>query len=339
LNHQIRTGVIGVGNIGQHHARIYASLPGSQLVGIADIHPGRAQEIADRYQVPAHANFHTLLDQVEAVSVAAPTTLHHDIGLACLERGVHVLMEKPLAASVQQGHELAAQAERSQRVLQVGHVERFNPTFVELANVLADLQILAVEARRLSPFATRAADVSVVYDLMVHDLDLILNLIPAPLRSVDATGSRIRSAQPDHAMALLTFGGGQVASLSASKITQHKVRQMAVTCAEAFVVADFLTRTVMVHRQSSANYFAQRAEVLYRQEGLIEQVYVPQIEPLYAELQHFLVCVREGRPPRVGSREAIRVMTVADEIERRLLASIDGRSDTGFDSAAPEFAP
>lgn len=324
MKHQIRTGVIGVGNIGQHHARIYTTLPGSLLVGIADTDPDRAQDIAGRYQVPAHADYRTLLEQVDAVSVAAPTTLHHEIGLACLARGVHVLMEKPLAASVQQGHELAALAEQSHLVLQVGHVERFNPTFVELANVLADLRILAVEARRLSPFATRAADVSVVYDLMVHDLDLILTLIPGPLRSVSATGNRIRSPQPDHAMALLTFDSGQVASLSSSKVTQHKVRQMAVTCAEAFVVADFLTRTVMVHRQSSADYFAQRGEVLYRQEGLIEQVYVPQIEPLYAELQHFLACVREGGKPRVGSSEAIRVMTVADEIERRLSASIDG---------------
>jgi predicted dehydrogenase len=336
LNHQIRTGVIGVGNIGQHHARIYASLPGSHLVGIADTHPGRAQDIAERYEVPAFADFHDLLDQVEAVSVAAPTTLHHEIGLACLARGVHVLMEKPLAASVEQGHDLAAAASQAQLVLQIGHVERFNPTFVELANVLAEHQILAVEARRLSPFATRAADVSVVYDLMVHDLDLILTLIPAPLRSVSATGNCIRSSQPDHAMALLTFDTGQVASLSASKVTQHKVRQMAVTCAEAFVVADFLTRTVMVHRQSSADYFAQRGEVLYRQEGLIEQVYVPQIEPLYAEIQHFLSCVRNGRPPRVGSGEAIRVMTVADNIERRLLANIEGAASVGSDTQATQ---
>lgn len=321
MNPPLRTGVIGVGNIGQHHARIYASLPGSQLVGIADIDPGRMQGIADRYGVPAYADYRALLDQVQAVSVAAPTTLHHEIGRVCLEHGVHVLMEKPLAASVEQAHDLAALAGQAQLVLQVGHVERFNPTFVELANVLADHQILAVDARRLSPFASRAADVSVVYDLMVHDLDLILTLIPAPLRAVSATGSRVRSPQTDHAMALLTFDGGQMASVAASKITQHKVRQMAVTCAEAFVVADFLTRTVMVHRQSAADYFAQRGAVLYRQEGLIEQVYVPQIEPLFAEIQHFLACVREGRSPRVGSAEAIRVMTVADEIEQRLLGN------------------
>ena len=318
----LRTGVIGVGNIGQHHARIYASLPGSQLIGVADANPARAREIAERYGVHAHTDFNALLDEVEAVTVAAPTTLHHEIGMACLARGVHVLMEKPLAASIAQCHELADAAQRAQRVLQIGHVERFNPTFVELANVLAQHKILAVEARRLSPFATRAADVSVVYDLMVHDLDLILTLIGDPLLAINATGSRVRASQADYALALLSFTSGQVASIAASKITQHKVRQMAVTCADAYVVADFLTRTVMVHRQSSADYFAQRDEVLYRQEGLIEQVYVPQIEPLAAEIQHFLGCVRDGSPPRVGSREAIRVMTVADEIETRLMAHI-----------------
>ncbi len=325
MTQPILTGVIGVGNMGQHHARIYASSPGSALVGVADTNPARAQEIADRYQVEAFTDYHDLLRRVQAVSVAAPTTLHHRIGLDCLQQGVHVLMEKPLAASVAEVNDLAQAARESGLVLQVGHVERFNPTFVELANVLADHRILAVEARRLSPFATRAADVSVVYDLMVHDLDLILTLISEPLVSVQATGSRIRSPQPDHAMALLTFVNGQVASLSASKVTQHKVRQMAVTCADAFVVADFLTRTVMIHRQSAADYFAQHGEVLYRQEGLIEQVYVPQIEPLQAELHHFLACIREARRPLVGAAEAIRVMAVADAIEDKIVNGTGGR--------------
>ncbi|MCA9869543.1 MAG: Gfo/Idh/MocA family oxidoreductase [Caldilineae bacterium] len=310
--------------MGQHHARIYASSPGSILIGVADTNQTRAEEIAGRYNVAAFTNYLDLLDQVEAVSIAAPTTLHHRIGLDCLSQGIHLLMEKPLAASAAEATELAAAAEKSGMVLQVGHVERFNPTFVELANVLADHTILAVEARRLSPFATRAADVSVVYDLMVHDLDLILTLVHEPLAAIQATGSRIRSAQPDHAMALLTFANGQVASVSASKVTQHKVRQMAVTCAEAFVVADFLTRTVMIHRQSAADYFAQHGEVLYRQEGLIEQVYVPQIEPLHAELHHFLACIRDGRPPLVGADDAMRVMAVADAIEVKILNGAGG---------------
>ena len=322
MNKQVRTGVIGVGNMGQHHARIYASLPGSTLIGVADIDRARAESIASRYEVTPFDDYRLLLDEVEAVSLAAPTTLHYQIGMECLQRGVHVLIEKPLAASVADARALADLAHPNGLILQVGHVERFNPTFVELANVLRDHEVLAIEARRLSPFATRAADVSVVYDLMVHDLDLVLNLIDAPVRSIEATGSRIRSAQPDHALALLSFETGQVANLSASKITQHKVRQVAVTCAEAFVVADLLTRTVMIYRQSAADYFAQRGEVLYRQEGLIEQVYVPQIEPLHAEVQHFLACVREDRQPLVGSTDAIRVMMVADAIEERVLAGL-----------------
>jgi predicted dehydrogenase len=325
LNKQIRTGVIGVGNMGQHHARVCATLPGSRLMGVADPDRQRAATIAARYEVHAYTDYRQLLDKVEAVCIAAPTTLHHEIGLACLEHGLHVLIEKPLASSAAEAQDLVTAAQRLAKVLQVGHVERFNPTFVELVNVLADLHILGLEARRLSPFATRAADVSVVYDLMVHDLDLILTLVNAPLAGAQAIGGKLRSPQLDHVMAILNFANGQVVSLTASKVTQHKVRQLSVTCAEAYVVADFLTRTVMIYRQSAADYFAQRGEVLYRQEGLIEQVYVPPVEPLYAEIQHFLTCVRDGRQPQVGGEDALRVMSVADRIEAEVIASLSGK--------------
>lgn len=325
MNKQIRTGVIGVGNMGQHHARVCATLPGSRLMGVADPDRQRAATIAARYEVHAYTDYRQLLDKVEAVCIAAPTTLHHEIGLACLEHGLHVLIEKPLASSAAEAQDLVTAAQRLAKVLQVGHVERFNPTFVELVNVLADLHILGLEARRLSPFATRAADVSVVYDLMVHDLDLILTLVNAPLAGAQAIGGKLRSPQLDHVMAILNFANGQVVSLTASKVTQHKVRQLSVTCAEAYVVADFLTRTVMIYRQSAADYFAQRGEVLYRQEGLIEQVYVPPVEPLYAEIQHFLTCVRDGRQPQVGGEDALRVMSVADRIEAEVIASLSGK--------------
>lgn len=324
MNKQIRTGVIGVGNMGQHHARVCATMPGSRLIGVADLDAARAELIASRYEVSAYRDYRALLDKVEAVCVAAPTSLHHAIGMACLEHGVHVLMEKPLAVSMEEARDLTATAHRRGLILQVGHVERFNPTFVELVNVLAEHQILALEARRLSPFATRAADVSVVYDLMVHDLDLIMTLVNSPVVGTQAIGGKLRSPQLDHVMAILNFDAGQVASLTASKVTQHKVRQLAVTCAEAFVVADFLARTVMVYRQAIADYFAHRDEVLYRQEGLIEQVYVPPVEPLYAEIQHFLSCVRDGRQPQVGGEDALRVMAVADQIEERVRATLAG---------------
>jgi predicted dehydrogenase len=323
VSKQIRTGVIGAGSMGQHHARIWATMPGSHFVGVADPDMARAREIANRHNVLAYTDYHELLDQVEAVSIAAPTTLHYEIGLTCLAQEVHILIEKPLAALLDEARTLTRIAQESGLVLQVGHVERFNPTFIELANVLAGHDILAMEARRLSPFATRATDVSVVYDLMVHDLDLMLTLLDAPLVLVQAVGRKARSAQLDHVIAILTFADGRMASLSASKVTQHKIRQLTVTCAEAFIVADLLTRTVMVYRQSTAEYFAQRTEVLYRQEGLIEQVYVPPVEPLYAELQHFLTCICERREPRVRGVDALRVMALAETIEAQALANLE----------------
>jgi predicted dehydrogenase len=323
MNERIRTGVIGVGSMGQHHARIWASMPGSHFVGITDPNITQAKAVADHYNVPAYKDYHELLEEVEAVSIAAPTIFHHEIGLAFLAHRVHVLIEKPLAASLDEARALVQAAQEAQLVLQVGHVERFNPTFVELLNVLSRHDILAVEARRLSPFARRAADVSVVYDLMVHDLDLLLALVDEPLTAVQAVGRRARSPQLDHVIAFLTFANGQIASLSASKITQHKIRELTITCAEAFVVADLLARTVMVYRQSMADYFAKQDEVLYRQEGLIEQVYVPFVEPLYAELQHFLNCVLQGGEPRVGGAAALQVMALAETIEAQILTGLE----------------
>jgi len=319
----IRTGVIGVGSMGRHHARIWATMPGSHFVGVADPDVARARKIADRYGVPVYADHHDLLAQVEAVSVAAPTTLHHAIGLDCLNAGIHTLIEKPLAASVEEGRALVRAARQAGLILQVGHVERFNPTFGELAHVLHGRQVLALSSRRLSPYATRAADVSVVYDLLVHDLDLILTLVGESPETVLSVGRKAQSPQLDHVVTLLTFAKGPVASLEASKVTQHKIREMTVTCADSFIVADFLARTVMIYRQSAADYVTQQGEVLYRQQGVIEQVYVPPIEPLYAELQHFLTCVREGREPAVGGEDALRVLALADSVEAQALASLE----------------
>jgi virulence factor len=319
----IRVGVVGVGAMGQHHARIWATMPGSRLVGVADPNSERAQEIGARHDVPAYADYRKLLEEVDAVSLAAPTTLHYQIALECLARGVHLLVEKPLAATLSEARLLADAVRQAGVRLQVGHVERFNPTFGELANVLGGRQIVAADARRLSPTATRASDVSVVYDLMVHDLDLILTLVEAPLADVKAVGSKTCSPQLDHAIALLTFADGCVASLSASKVTQHKIRQLSFTCVDAYVKADLLARTIMIYRQSTADYVAHQSEVLYRQEGVIEQVYVPPVEPLYAELQHFAACVREGREPRVGASSALRVMELAETIEAQVLAGLE----------------
>ncbi|MEE8442265.1 MAG: Gfo/Idh/MocA family oxidoreductase, partial [Dehalococcoidia bacterium] len=184
----ISVGVIGVGAMGQHHARILASLPGVRLIGVADPDLDRAQSVASQYGVPASRDYREMLDQAQAFTIAAPTSLHHAIGMECIRHNAHILVEKPLAGTVPQATELTAAAAAAGTVLQVGHVERFNPTFSELAKVLANQRILALEARRLSPFVERAADVSAVFDLMVHDLDLLLDLVKSPVTSIQAVG-------------------------------------------------------------------------------------------------------------------------------------------------------
>ena len=316
----IAVGVIGVGSMGQHHARIMASLPGVRFAGIAEPDTQQAAAIASQHGVDAFEDYRHLLDTVDAVTIAAPTPLHHAIGTECLRHGVHVLMEKPLASDVVQAVDLAKAAQETGLVLQVGHVERFNPTFIELVKVLAKERLLALEARRLSPFVQRAADVSAVFDLMVHDIDLVLELVASPVADIQAMGIRARVPCMDHVSAHLLFDNGTVASLTASKISQQKVREITAICEGSVVQADLLARTVVVHRQATSDYRTENERVLYRQEGLVEQVYVPLVEPLYAELAHFVECVRSQQQPQVGAEDAIRVLELAEAIEQAAAA-------------------
>ena len=321
----ISVGVIGVGSMGQHHARIMASLPGVSFAGIADPDTRQAADIAAQHGVDTFEDYRHLLDTVDAVTIAAPTSLHPAIGQECLRRGVHVLMEKPLAGDVAQAVELAEAAQKAGVVLQVGHVERFNPTFTELVKVLAGERLLALEARRLSPFVQRAAEVSAVFDLMVHDIDLVLELGGSPVTDIQAMGIRARIPCMDHVSAHLLFGNGTLANLTASKISQQKVREITAICEGSVVQADLLARTVVVHRQATSGYRTENDRVSYRQEGLVEQVYVPLVEPLYAELAHFVECVRSQQQPLVGAGDAIRVLELAEAIEQAAAAPASGK--------------
>ncbi|MBI4340380.1 MAG: Gfo/Idh/MocA family oxidoreductase [Chloroflexi bacterium] len=322
-NHRtITVGVIGVGSMGQHHARILASLPGVKLVGVADANAQVAGSIAALYGAEPYTDYRQLLGKVEAVTIAAPTAMHHAIGLECISRGLHGMMEKPVASTAAQARELDQAAQRHGVVLQAGHVERFNPTFGEMANVLAKERLLALEARRLSPYVPRAAETSAVLDLMVHDLDLCLTLADSPVVDLQALGIQAKVPNLDHASAHLLFASGVMASLTASKISQQKVRELTAICEGGVVQADLLARTVVVHREAISDYRAEQEKVMYRQQGVVEQVYVPMVEPLYAELKHFVDCVREGRTPLVTARDGIRVLELAEAIERSATASL-----------------
>lgn len=331
FNQPLRIGVIGVGNMGQHHTRVLSLLKDVEFIGISDVNAERGIDIASKYQVRFFENYLDMLPHVDAVCVAVPTRLHHRVGLDCLGAGVHVLIEKPIAASISEAESLVNAAAESNCILQVGHIERFNPAFQELSKVLKTENLLALEAHRMSPYSDRANDVSVVLDLMIHDLDLLLELANSPVTNVTASGSRAsESGYLDYVTATLNFANGIVANVTASKVTHRKIRSIMAHCKNSLTEADFLNNEILIHRQTTANYTTDYGQVLYRQDGLIEKVYTSNIEPLHAELEHFVSCVRGGNKPSVGGEQALKALRLASSIEQ---IALDGKiwEDNEFD--------
>ncbi len=316
----IRVGVVGVGNMGQHHTRVLSMLKDVELVGVADVNVERGIDTASKYRVRFFEDYRDLLLHVDAVCVAVPTRLHHQVGMTCLHAGVHVLVEKPIAASIAEAESLVNAAAASQCILQVGHIERFNPAFQELNKILKAEELLALEAHRMSPYADRANDVSVVLDLMIHDIDLMLELAASPVVKLTASGSRASdSGFLDYVTATLGFANGIVATLTSSKVTHRKIRRIAAHCKNSLTEADFLNNEILIHRRTTANCMTDHGQVLYRQDGLIEKVYTSNIEPLNAELEHFVGCVRGGNQPSVGGEQALKALRLASLIEQMAL--------------------
>lgn len=315
----IRVGVIGVGNMGQHHVRVLSFLKDVQLVGVADVNVERGLELASKYRIRFFEDYRELLPHVDAVCVAVPTRLHYEVGMACMRQGVHILMEKPIAASISEAELLVNAAAQYDCILQVGHIERFNPAFLELQKVLQQEEILALEAHRLSPYSQRANDVSVVLDLMIHDIDLLLELTAAPVVKLTASGTHASgSGYLDYVTATLNFANGAIASLTASKVTHRKVRQLTIHGKNSLTEADFLNNEILIHRHTPGQ---QTGQVLYRQDELVERVYTSNIEPLHAELEHFVNCVRGGNQPSVGGEQALKALRLASRIEQIALDS------------------
>jgi predicted dehydrogenase len=323
--------------MGQHHTRVLSLLKDIELVGVADINVERGLDIASKYRIRFFEDYRDLLPHVEAVCIAVPTRLHHSVGMTCLQSGVHVLIEKPIASSIAEAESLVNAAAESGCILQVGHIERFNPAFQELNKVLKTEDLLALEAHRMSPYSHRANDVSVVLDLMIHDIDLLLELVGSPVIRLTASGSRVSQNQRDlrishrqvrqspalqpvdYVTATLGFANGVVATLTASKVTHRKIRRLVAHCHNSLTEADFLNNEILIHRQTTADYMTDYGQVLYRQDGLIEKVYTSKIEPLHAELEHFVNCVRGGQQPSVGGQQALKALRLASLIEQMAL--------------------
>jgi predicted dehydrogenase len=311
----IRLGVIGLGRMGQRHCRVYSNLRHAQLAAVCDVCPDRAEQTAQQYGVQAFTDVERLLRQVEAVSIATPTASHLELALRCLDHGVHVLVEKPIAENSLQAAQLAQAAGANGAQVQVGHIERFNPAYLELKHVLESTAVLAISVDRLSPYQNSNSDVDVIQDLMIHDLDLMLDLMGQPPESVKACGLSAHEHGVDHAAVHLHYPHGPLVSLTASRVTEHKVRTIHVTGLDAYIECDLLNKSIAAHRSTVGQYLNSSLKgVKYRQESLVERIFVPASEPLFLELQHFVDSIVQGEPALVSAWDGLRALELAETV-------------------------
>jgi predicted dehydrogenase len=344
---QLRMAVVGVGHLGQHHARVLAGIPGVTLVGVVDARPEQARAVAERTGTRVWDDYRDLLDQVDGVSVAVPTCLHREVAGAFLARGVATMVEKPLAASYVDAESLVKLAQSSGTILQVGHIERFNPALAALEGM--ELRPRYIAAERLSTYTFRATDVGVVFDLMIHDIDLVLSMVAAPVRSVAAVGVSVFGGHEDIANARVEFEDGCVATITASRASYQATRKMRIYGLEGYASLDFATKQGTIVRPSEQLRqgeldlegldLSQPAAIKERVFGKIlrvDKVQTEGREPLALELEDFVRAVRGEAPPRVSGVDALRAMGLADQILLSLRShDWDGVNTSASTSAAP----
>jgi predicted dehydrogenase len=300
----LRAGVIGVGHLGQHHARLYASLPGSQLIGVADQSLERAQMVAGRHGARAFRTADELLSHVDVVSVAVPTSSHYAVAKACLEAGKHVLVEKPIAVTPGEAQELVQLAKQRGCCLQVGHSERFNPVMALMRPYIG--QPVFIECHRLNSFSERGTDVDVVLDLMIHDLDLVLSLNPGPIEEVRAAGVAVLSSSIDIANARIQFQSGCVANLTSSRVSTNKMRRLRLFQRDNYLSIDFQTRQGMICRR--------HAKAGERPTVEVEQLKGGDEEPLKLQLESFLHAADTGTRPVVSGEDGAAAVSIAHQV-------------------------
>jgi predicted dehydrogenase len=315
----LRAGVIGVGYLGQHHARLYASLPGSRLVGVADQSAERAQAIAGRHGARVFPSIDGLLSQVDVVSVAVPTSAHFAVAKTCLLAGKHVLVEKPIAVMPAEAHELVRLAERKKCRLQVGHSERFNPVMQTMRPHIG--RPVFIECHRLSSFSERGTDVDVVLDLMIHDLDLVLSFSPGPVEDVQAAGVPVLSSTIDIANARIQFKSGCVANLTASRVSTNKMRRLRLFQRDSYVSIDFQARQGMICRRE--------ADQGAKPSIGIEQLHGGEEEPLKLQIESFLNAAATGSRPVVSGEDGAAALDLAHHVLKAIESFVTRNQQEG----------
>ena len=304
-----KVGVLGVGKMGEYHVGILSENRDVDLRGISDASEQRGRVISERYEVPFFSDFNQMLKEVDAAVVAVPTKLHYQIGKEVLNAGIHVLLEKPCSDNLEHARELFSLADSKDLILHIGHVERFNGAVQEL-DKLVDEPIL-VECKRMGPFVERMKDDSVVLDTMIHDIDIILNLINSKVARINVVGKSVFSEKDDVVSVQLEFENGCIAVILASRASQNKERTLSITQKNSYVILDYTDQEIYVHRQSSSDYMLTKDSLRYKQESLIERIFVHKDNPLKLEIEHFLDCVKNGTPRKVAVDNELYSLEIA----------------------------
>lgn len=303
MSSSLKVGVAGVGYLGQHHARIYSTLPDVQLIGVYDANPARAAEIAAAHKTKAFDNLTELAKQCDAMSVVVPTDKHAEVSVPLLEAGCHLLIEKPLCVSLEEAQKIVSTAQKHERLVQVGHIEHFNPVIGYLEKVLNAPRYITTE--RLGPFTPRGAEVGVVLDKMIHDIGLVMALVRSPITRIDSVGVNVLTPNEDIANARLAFANGAVANLSASRISPENVREIRVFQSDAYLSLDFA--------KQAGHTIVKKGQQLERADIPIEKA-----EPLMLELQSFVAAVRERATPKVDATLGKSALEVALQITQQI---------------------
>jgi predicted dehydrogenase len=304
----INIGVIGVGYLGQHHARILSELKGVRLTAIVDVDLKRAEEIATKYGGKAFANFREAISNADAFSIAAPTTMHHGIAMECIKAGKDILIEKPIAATIEEADEIISEAQTRGVIVQVGHLERFNPAVLAIYPLIT--HPVFFEAERLSPFLGRGIDVDITLDLMIHDIDIILAILshsgatPA-VREIKASATRVLTENIDEARAWFEFDNGVQALLTASRLSFEKSRKLKIFQDDAFLLVDYQNMEIKRFRKENGSITS-------------ESVHVEKHEPLKEELRDFIECIVKRRRPLVSAMDGRNALKIAMEISERI---------------------
>ncbi|MGE4317693.1 MAG: Gfo/Idh/MocA family oxidoreductase [Deferribacterales bacterium] len=319
----VKTGIIGLGRMGRYHLNLNDEMPESDLQMICDPSDAVREAVAKNFKYESTADFHKMLDKVDAITIAAPTKYHYEIAKECLQAGKHLLVEKPITVNLEEATELFEIAEKNNLVLHIGHVERFNGAVQELKSITENPYL--VESRRVGPYNPNFKNDSIVLDLMIHDIDIILNMVNRDIIGVSATGSCILSPTPDLANASIHFEGGCVANILVSRVTQKKDRTMGISQEGAYIYLDYTTQDINIYREAKEGKVFGDREMKYKNEYIYEKLFVYKDNPLKMEIKHFLECVAGKQERKVTVAHELRSLKVALKIDELLKQKCDNR--------------